>query len=193
MIAEGHLTEREVADLSAKRLAALVRQYTIKDLRADTRLQCLAREHRHPLMWSHYAASHTGLCLHFRVARGSLFGLARKVIYCAEREPLLIPLPRQSEDEVTDRLASEKAEFWNYEAEYRIIGHRNSDWGYRFDTRNRVAFPPDLLSGITLGMNIRDDDRDLILRLAAAHQPAVPVWRASESPRQFWIDVERIQ
>jgi hypothetical protein len=46
----------------------------------------------HPLLRSHYAGSHTGVCLHFRVAGGSVFGLARGVDYSKPRPPILIPM-----------------------------------------------------------------------------------------------------
>lgn len=198
MIAERGLSEVEVAELRLKegvpieKLADTVREFTIRDLRRDTRVLCLAKEHLHPLMWSHYAASHTGICLQFRVTRDGLFGNARRVIYREERQPVLIPLPRQSEDEVADRLGFIKAQFWDYESEYRVIAWPK-DEGLRFDEQHRVAFDPELLCGITLGMKISAPDRDLMLSLAVARQPRVPVWQARENRGRFWIEVQPIQ
>jgi hypothetical protein len=199
MIAESGIGAEEVAALRVsqgvpiEKMADAVRENTVKAIRDDTRVLCLATEQRHPLMWSHYASSHSGICLHFRCGPDNLFGLARQVLYVEERKAVLIPL-KQSGDEITDRLVFEKAKFWDYESEYRVIGHTDTtvDWGETFDESGRVAFPPESLCGITLGMRISDPDRATITAMAAAHKPAIPVWQATESHGRFWIDVQRV-
>jgi hypothetical protein len=198
MARESGMTELELEKLRAaegvpvERMAEAVRANILAELRRDTRVFCLTTELRHPLMWSHYASSHTGICLHFSCAPGSLFGLARRVIYRRDRPAILIPLKAQSEDEITERMVFEKAQFWDYESEYRIIGHYGVHWGHGFDSMSRVEFPPELLCGITLGMQITQPDRADILALAASHKPAIPVWQASESPACFWLEAERV-
>jgi hypothetical protein len=194
---EAGLTQAERDSLRAQegvpieRLAESARAHTLSALRASARIFCLAAEHRHPLMWSHYASSHTGICLHFRCDAGNVFGLAREVLYQPERKPLLIPLSRhQSADEVTEQLVFAKADFWHYESEYRIIAHRDSDWGYTFEEHDLVSFPPELLVGVTLGMSIRAPDRDEVIALAAARDPPVPVSVAVQDPQRFWMDIK---
>jgi hypothetical protein len=176
-----------------ERLAEAVRENLLRELRNDARVFCLTTQHNHPLMWSHYAASHTGVCLHFHCRAGNLFGLAREVLYMKERKPILVPLERQSADEITERLVFEKADFWGYEGEYRIIAHKTSDWKHRFDEHDRVRFNPEDLSGVTLGMRISDPDREELLALAQEHSPPLPVWQAAESPARFWMKLVRIQ
>lgn len=194
--AEGLSPER-IAELRAsegvpvQNMAAAVRDHTTKVIREDTRVFCLTSEQRHPLMWSHYASSHSGICLHFRCGPDNVFGLARQVLYVQERKPILIPLERQTADDVAERLVFAKAEFWDYENEYRIIAHKTADWGYRLDAENRVTFPSELLVGITLGMRTTPEDRVLLSAMAAAHRPAIPVWNAVEDPLRFWIEVVR--
>lgn len=200
MMAAAGIGPEEAAALRAsqgvpvEKMAEAVRENIVKEIRADTRVLCLTVEQRHPLMWSHYASSHSGICLHFRCGPDNLFGLARQVLYVEERKAVLIPLERQTEDEIVDRLVFEKAKFWKYESEYRVIGHadRKVDWGETFDDAGRVSFPPESLRGITLGMRISDPDRASIIAIAATRKPAIPVWQARESPGRFWIDVERV-
>jgi hypothetical protein len=197
MMAEARIGPDEAAALRAsqgvpvEKMADAVRENTVNAIRDDTRVLCLSTEQRHPLMWSHYASSHSGVCLHFRCGPDNLFGLARQVIYAEERKAVLIPL-EQSGDEITDRLVFEKAKFWDYESEYRVIGHKSVDWGETFDESDRVAFPRESLCGVTLGMRISDPDRATITAMAAARKPAVPVWQATESHGRFWIDVQRV-
>jgi hypothetical protein len=177
MVEENGISQAELDALQAKggvpseHLADTIRQYTIGDLRRETRILCLAREHCHPLMWSHYASSHTGICLHLRSGRGDLFGDAKRVLYRDERLPVLIPWKnRQSEDEVVDRLAFEKAAFWSCESEYRILGWPNKGDGPLFDQQHRVAFDPTLLCGITLGMRVSEADRARLLKPGLSDQ-----------------------
>lgn len=199
MARESGMTEDELENLRAaegvpvERMAEAARANILKELRQDTRVLCLATESRHPLMWSHYASSHTGICLHFSCMPGSLFGLARRVIYRKDRPGILIPLDAQPEGEISERMVFEKARFWDYEGEYRIVGHIGADWSQQFDSSNRVRFPPELLCGITLGIQITPSDRVDVLAVAASHRPAIRVWQAIESPAQFWLDVEKVQ
>ena len=199
MATNAGLTPAQVAEMRTKegvpveQMAEAVRTNTVRAIREDTRVLCLANEQSHPLMWSHYASSHTGICLHFRCSPDNLFGLARQVLYVNERRPVLIPLDRQSEDEVTERLVFEKAKFWDYESEYRVVGHKTADWGYSFDAEDRISFAAELLCGITLGLKVSEADRAALLSLAANHKPPIPVWQASESPHRFWIDLQRIR
>ena len=134
-----------------------------------------------------------GGVLPFRCGHESLFGLARKVLYQKERKPILIPLYRQPEGEIVERLVFEKASFWDYEDEYRITGHRGPHWGYTLDEQNRVSFPPELLCGITLGMKISAPDRQALLTLANTRNPRIPVWEAIESPLRFWLEAQRVR
>ncbi len=198
MAAESGLTTAQLEELRGKegvpieKMAAAVRNNTIRQLHEDTRVFCMAAEQCHPLMWSHYADSHKGVCLHFACGSGTVIGLARQVNCSERREPILIPLHYQDEDKVTDKMVLVKAKFWEYEREYRIIGHASADWGHTFDDQGRVSFPPELLNGITLGMKISDSDRADIIAVTADRKPAIPIWQAMEDEGRFWMCVERV-
>jgi hypothetical protein len=162
------------------------------DLRADARIYCLSAEQCHPLQWSHYADRHHGLCLHFRSARGSLFGLARKVKYFPDRKPILLPLDRQSDDEIVDRMVLIKAGFWDYEREYRIVAHESLDTGAGLVGRF-APFEPECLVGLTVGLRMQADDRRALFEALDRLRPGLPVWQASEDFGRFWINVDRIR
>lgn len=198
MATESGLTAEQLEEMRARegipveKMAAAVRENTLRQLRDDTRVFCLSAEECHPLLWSHYADSHKGACLHFSCGYGTLIGLARQVACKEDREPILIPLQYQTDDQLTDKMVLVKAAFWAYENEYRIIGHAGADWGHAFDEKWRVSFPPELLCGITLGMRISPTNRAEIMALAAARTPAIPVWQAMEDETRFWMRVERV-
>jgi DUF2971 family protein len=158
----------------------------------DARVFCLSASDSHPLLWSHYADSHRGVCLHFRAAPGSLFGLARAVEYRSTRLPILVPLKyNKSEDDIAETMVRVKAEYWGYENEYRIIAHEGTDWG---DTllKRFCSFPPKLLCGLTLGMKISPADRRALIELSTKRHPAIAVYQAEEAPDRFWIDAYRV-
>jgi hypothetical protein len=67
------LTSEQMAELRSRvgvpieRVEDEVRNDTRDRLRHDARILCLAAEQCHPLMWSHYASSHMGVCFLFDV------------------------------------------------------------------------------------------------------------------------------
>jgi len=196
---ESGLTDSELENLRIRegvpieQMAETARKNTLRALQRDTRIVCFATEQCHPLTWSHYASSHTGICLHFKCEPGTLFGLARKVLYHQQRKSIQLPLYRQGEDEITERLVFEKADFWEYESEYRIVGHQSADWGYHFDDDYRVAFSPESVSGVTLGMRISDSDKAAIVDLAKARPFSIPIWEAVEDPDRYWMQIRPVR
>jgi hypothetical protein len=183
---------RRAEGVPAERVANAVTASTRKMLDADTTVFCLSAEEGHPLLWSHYADSHRGVCLHFKTTPGSLFGLARTVRYRRRRLPILIPLRyNRSKSQLADLMASVKAEFWRYEHEYRIFAHKGIDWGSTL-VRQRCSFDPRLLSGLTLGMRISTADRRTLIRAATQRHPPVAVYQAEEAADRFWVESFRI-
>ncbi len=80
---------------------------------------CFCRHWHNPLLWSHYADKHRGICLGFDVDEGGL----KAVNYVAERSALKMPLTNESVEE----LLFTKYVGWQYEEELR-------NW-FKFDKR----------------------------------------------------------
>jgi hypothetical protein len=72
---------------------------------------CFTRRWRNPVLWSHYADQHRGMCLGFDVPRESL----RPVAYVTKRLPLRLPLTPAT----TEELLFTKYRDWQYEEEWR--------------------------------------------------------------------------
>ena len=164
-------------------MAAAVRANTLRQLHEDTRIFCASAEICRPLLWSHYADSHRGVCLHFACGYGTLIGLARQVVCKEQREPIC-PLG-WSEDDLTDKMVLVKAAFWGYESEYRIIGHTRAPWGHSFDEQGRAHFPPELLTGITLGVRISEGDRADVIALALGEHQRFRCGKPRMIPTRF--------
>ncbi|MGH8309809.1 MAG: DUF2971 domain-containing protein [Steroidobacteraceae bacterium] len=183
---------RKASGTDISQLAAGARDDLRFKMRRDTRIFCMSAEQCHPLQWSHYADRHRGLCLHLRCAAGKPLGLARRVEYRTDREPILLPLERQSHDEIVERLILLKADFWSYEREYRIVGDVGVDWGATLNGRY-LDIDRDVLTGVTIGMWMPEPDQTALLALIDKHHPALPVWKAVEDFDRFWIKVERLR
>jgi len=102
---------RQAEGVPPQRIAAAVTERTRDELVKNARVFCLSASEVHPLLWSHYADSHRRICLHFRAAPGSLFGLARAVDYRSERPSILVPL-HYSKGDIADAMVRVKGDFW---------------------------------------------------------------------------------
>ncbi|WP_293960213.1 DUF2971 domain-containing protein [Sneathiella sp.] len=79
----------------------------------------MSKEWQHPLLWSHYAESHRGMCLGFDVIDDGTFS---KVRYLSRRENLKdFGYTSMNEFTETDmkKLLFSKFNVWSYESEYR--------------------------------------------------------------------------
>lgn len=100
-------------DLSDKSMRKAFRAFK-KVMEQSNGILCFSRTKREPLLWSHYADKHRGMCLGFDVLDDTL----RKVEYVSER------LIFESESDLTKGMAirlllSTKYEGWRYEEEER--------------------------------------------------------------------------
>lgn len=143
----------------------------------------LAGNRDHPMLWSHYALGHTGLCIHFRADEASIFGASLGVIYGDDRPLLPVELRSISDQELFQRITLRKGKFWEYEDEYRFARYPDTDYSdfpIRFDGQH-AYFQSWELSGITVGARMPTSDVDAVLNLATTHNPRLPVWRALET------------
>ena len=74
-------------------------------------LLCFSEDWENPLLWSHYADKHRGICLGFDVDSGGLCRVSYK-----EQRP---DFPNASTDEFANQLYSAKYKGWEYEREWR--------------------------------------------------------------------------
>ena len=92
-----------------------------KHMTEITRLLCFSRTYMNPVMWSHYADKHRGICLAMRVPDSFLVPIR----YDADR--LAVDFETESRrvggisPELVGRLLSTKYADWEYEAEMRMF------------------------------------------------------------------------
>lgn len=88
---------------------------------AELGLMCFSKCWRNPVLWSHYAEEHKGICLGFDVPASCL----SKVQYAPERLQFEQLIPNKCQ---LQKLLRTKYEDWKYEAEYRRIVDLDNTW-----------------------------------------------------------------
>jgi hypothetical protein len=117
-------------------------EFVFQDLgieRKEQRITCFSEDGNNPLMWSHYAANNTGVCLKFDLEKDPRLRESLTPITYLEE---LIAI-KTNEDVL--RCASTKLKYWQQEKEWRIV---NDSIKFRFEK--------DCLIEIVLGTNVPD-------------------------------------
>jgi len=140
----------------------------------------LASNTTSPLLWSHYSAGHTGLCLQFRgQSDAPFFGRAQPVVYSTgypQVDPVL-----DSRDRLVEALLLTKARDWVYEEEWRIIDHQTGP--------GLKTFPEELLVGVILGARMTADDRRYVADLLKKRHHPVQLYEAVVGDGTFALKI----
>lgn len=88
-----------------------------KDLNSKTGLLCFSADWINPVLWGHYGAKHTGICLGFDVKRDQI----KKVEYIKERIDTKFASGAPPTMQDAEQLLYSKFHHWQYEEEYRLL------------------------------------------------------------------------
>lgn len=112
------------------------------------------------LLWAHYAADHTGICIGFEVSNENSLGDSKhthKVNY-TESYPSISPKSLWStrhRKEAQHRVLHTKSKLWSYEQEWRCI----------YPEGDKVYDVPGRICEINFGCRTTDSDKSLIKRI----------------------------
>lgn len=84
---------------------------------------CFSSDWHHPLMWSHYAAKHSGLALGFSIRNHSNQKSMMAVSYIEERPKNYFDMTASQDEklEIMEKQLYSKAAYWKYEKEHRLV------------------------------------------------------------------------
>jgi hypothetical protein len=144
---------------------------------------CLSAKPDDILMWSHYAWSHTGICLEFcSDSPTCAFRNARPVRYQEEYpKASIVTTPPIDLQHV---VAYTKASSWSYEQEWRLIDHGSGPGVKMFDPRD--------LTGVILGARVSEANRRDVLAWVAAFPSPLNVKAAKVNRSRFAVDLVQI-
>lgn len=136
----------------------------------------------HPLLWSHYAYGHTGLCLEFK-CDGLFPDQTVDESLCPIRYSKRFPLVSEAADphEQVEAVLLTKAFDWQYEAEGRYL-----DWqrgtGYR-------RFAPDHLTRVIFGCRLTQADRHRVRAWVVSGNTSPRFFEAVVREREYALDI----
>lgn len=124
---------------------------------AELRMCSFTTSNENLLMWSHYGASHTGVCVEFDASIWPING-ARKVKYQKKYPQIAYP---PVEDERNMQAALIKSQVWAYEEEFRHIFAPGAD--ACTSEGDSIPLHQDTLTGIYFGADIDPQQRQRVI------------------------------
>lgn len=164
------------------------------------RLYCFTPKEDSELMWSHYAKSHTGICVQFN-AESHLISQACNVCYQKNLPvlDLLDPyLLRNTKTDNASELLLTKSDVWRYEKEYRLIAHeipldmieQYERAGLPFTIKNNLKLSEGALTGIIVGCLSKDENQ--FVKIVKKYQPQITVKKALRNHHKYGLTFEVI-
>jgi len=146
----------------------------------QTGVFCLSAVPDHILMWSHYTMAHSGICIEFEATSNTeFFGFAQQVHY--QKDYPVLNIIRDSADEILRKALLTKADFWDYEKEWRITWKDIAPGAYKY--------PEGLLKGVIFGARIRMQDRDLVLSWIDKMAIKPALYQATLKSIEYGLDI----
>ena len=124
-----------------RRLRIALRDFK-KEMSARYGMLCFSRHWHSPVLWSHYADKHRGICLGFEIDRQGL----QEISYLTKRPTLRIPPTLED----AKQLLFTKYRGWKYEEEWRAwirIDERDVATGFYFYPFDRIVRLSEVIAG----------------------------------------------
>lgn len=135
------------------------------------------------LMWSHYAAEHTGYCIEFEATDYTpVFGTAQRVSY-ADSYPEINFYNTPNEEKVKLSFLTKFTD-WRYEKEWRILDHDNGP-GSR-------EYPEKLMKSVTFGLKMKNNQKEKIRHWVARRRAPVQFYQAVQGKDRFEVTFEKV-
>lgn len=133
------------------------------------------------LMWAHYAAAHSGICIGFN-GLSTTFAPAQKVLYSKHRVPIN---PYLDDNDVSlEKSLLTKSDHWEYEQEYRLI---------RVDGPGKVILLRNDVTEVILGVNVSGATAATIRHWIQERSPLIALYQARVDDVDFAIRIEPVK
>lgn len=154
-------------------------------VRNQYRVYCFGTDPYNLLMWSHYAKSHSGICLQFEV-RNTVVCAALECTY--SKEYPIFDVHDDSDGAQLKGLLS-KSDVWTYESEYRLIAQDESYRTEKFSLitkNNYLELPKGTIKSIIVGCR---GNYEVVKTLVDKYDPTIQVKRAILIPNEYKIEI----
>lgn len=151
---------------------------------------CFSKHWDSILMWSHYANNHKGFCLGFDRKKLEISGLFGKGDYVDYIEEFPIIHPDEEEDKTQSLRTYRKHKLWDYEGEYRLMNIFPGEGADEKSEKRKIRVPLDFIIEILLGVDITDQDKEAIIKIA--NERKILVYEVVKVPFKFELERFRI-
>jgi hypothetical protein len=156
------------------------------------RVYCVSTKADNTLMWSHYAASHTGICLEFN-CRNIIFGTAIRVEYIGKYPAFDLS---DNEDDTILLPWLTKSDAWSYEDEFRVIAQEKSTHppeGVLATYGGVLKLPTRVLESVILGCSVTPAAAAHVQRLIQRQIfPPIALKRMTRHPDRYELSIEMV-
>ena len=128
-----------------------------------------------PLLWAHYADSHRGICIGFRVERSTDLKSAVEVKY--QDTP---PVWRGEDSDLVQKVFCTKWSHWEYEKEWRTIS----------TDRDYIELPRGVIETVILGVRTSKEDQDWVRDWVKMTGDTISIKKATLSESGYSIQIE---
>ncbi|MES3097705.1 DUF2971 domain-containing protein [Sphingomonas aerolata] len=136
----------------------------------ESSVTCFSLAENHPLMWAHYADSHSGVMFQFEEPTGDIDFCGLNVDYLDQR-PLVDPTAFLAGSSEIKKAILTKSSDWAYEEEVRMVEYRRAPGPRSFNTT--------YLKSVTLGLRISAEDRQSIINVVGRRRTSIPVLQSA--------------
>ena len=162
-----------------------------KRMESQCFIYCLCAEEDNPILWAHYADSHTGVCIAFDSTTHP-FGGACALDYTVDYPTSVFPRTPGEEDRLFMKSALNKSIDWKYENEYRLCSVRfdNPTWhlNLRWLSPQTAVIDPTAINRIFLGARMPDRRKNEIVNWCRRRRPDIKILAATPNDRKYKLD-----
>lgn len=173
---------------------------------------CFGTEYTDLLMWAHYAANHTGLCLAFDSSYAP-FSAVRAVHYTAERPQISSVSFVQEDEQLVKSVLLHKSPHWAYEKEWRAVKRpiREDEIEYYRklasedeSQQDQIAevlaseggpgiyqFQPQAIQNIYFGARMPEDSKQQLVEIIKDVVPHVRIFEMQLDRRRYQLNRQR--
>ncbi len=161
----------------------------IYDMKKKIRVTCFTENNTSPLMWAHYAESHTGFCIEYdlsKIPKGYKLGIF-PVVYSNKRYDATEVVVARNRNIAMNPYYFKSAH-WEYEKEWRMVIPEDiiTDEEYYADFSEGIT-------GVYLGLRSSDCYKENIDKIIKEYsQRELPVYKADLEPSSYYLKFIRI-
>ncbi len=159
-----------------------------KAIHEKYRVYCVGAKPDCQLLWAHYAAAHTGICLEFST-ENDVFCCAYKVVYL-DKYPVLNFADDSDVKNILPLIT--KANVWAYENEYRLIAEEGSYASATGTLKTSDGFfilPQKALLSIIMGCRITEENQAWLEEFLRSSPVPVALKKAKPIPDRYELTI----